>query len=131
MTPWTARLCSLLLLGVLVACEDETPYHHTLVLPSGKEVKVIALGSSFSIPDEPALMLRYETNLSIDDASALEQEVDEVWSRFVHEVERVDATRAIIRINEVSTSQTSAKLAASFSFKKRKDGSWEKVKNAS
>ena len=69
-------------------------------MPSGKKVKVIAVGQLNFSNDSPALMLKYQTDLRISNLPTLRKEVDEIWSVFKGDVEKAKLTTAIISANE-------------------------------
>jgi len=50
-------------------------------LPSGREVKVLGVTEMFFSKGDPALMLKYRTDLRLDDQEQLLKEVEEVWRR--------------------------------------------------
>jgi len=50
-------------------------------LPSGREVKVLGVTKMFFSKGDPALMLKYRTDLRLDDQEQLLKEVEEVWRR--------------------------------------------------
>ena len=122
--PASRRLPLLFLVVSLIACSTQQPTHE-VNLPSGKKVKVIAVGTMNFANDSPALMLKYQTDLKITDKATLRREVDEIWPVFKTEVGRPNLTNAIIRANETPKGtiiQTGA--AYNFVFKKSPDGSW-------
>src|ERR1043165_1178547 len=49
-------------------------------LPSGEEVKVLGVGRINFPRSGPALMLKYQTDLRMDDTSALHAEVQRIWA---------------------------------------------------
>lgn len=100
---------------------------HVVKLPSGKEVKVIAVGPiQFADPKSPpALMMKYQTDLKISDKVNLRKEVDEIWSYFKNDAEQNHFTGAIISANEAPSGllfKTSE--GYNYVFEKRADGKW-------
>ena len=99
-------------------------------LPSGQ--KVLVLGTTklyFSSGDNPCLMLRYQTDISITDVQALEKQADDIWSRFKPDVEKANFICGVTKAQEVPTSEGVMKhyRAYSFVFKKSSDGTWSKL----
>lgn len=93
-------------------------------LPSGKQIKVVSIvPMHFSGGD--ALILNCETDISIDDKTALRKEADEIWSLFRKNVEDASMTNGVIRVThpEGSGSITQSK-GYGFVFEKRGDGQW-------
>ena len=127
-----ARTLALVLaVGGLLACGTASQ-HEIVRLPSGKEIKVLGIGKVSFTQDEPALMLKYQTDLSLDDRSALQEEVNEIWQVFLNDVEKANLTRAIVSANEVPKGGIiNTNRAANFPFRKLADGTWEQVKGAS
>ena len=73
-------------------------------------------------------MLKYQTDLSLDDAPALQAEVNEIWQVFVHDVEKANLTRAVISANGIPTGGlVKTSRGVNFAFKKVDDGTWEEV----
>jgi len=96
-------------------------------LPSGREVKVIGITKMFFTKGDPALMLKYRTDLRLEDHDQLRKEVEEVWQVFRVDVERAGLKAAVISVQEqpkrvliVSTSK-----GYNFVVKKSEAGTWE------
>src|SRR5260221_3777259 len=75
--------------------------NETLKLPSGRTVKVLSVSKVELSRGVMALMLRYQTILSVSASRALSHEVDEVWKFAVKDVEHYGYNEAIISSNEV------------------------------
>jgi len=120
------RQAGAMLLGVLfLACGGSQPNYEVKHLPSGKDVKVLGVGKMYFSRDEPALMLKYLTDVAIDDEDALQKEVDEIWPFFRVDVEKAQLRTAIISANEPPTGVViSESRAFTFVFKKADDGTW-------
>jgi hypothetical protein len=89
---------------VLAACTAGPGPQYTIQrLPSGKAVKVIGVMKMHFSKGEPALMLTYQTDLRIDDAAALRQEVEEIWPVFRVNVEQAQLGGAVISAREAPT----------------------------
>ncbi len=97
-------------------------------LPDGRIVKVLSVSKVESSKGVMALMVRYQTNLSIEEHKALGDEVDDVWKFAVKDVERDGFTEAIITPNEVHKGifLTSNRML-NFIFEKSADGKWTRL----
>src|SRR5207342_172685 len=67
----------------------------TISLPSGKQVKVLGIHTLVFAKDPPALMFSYQTDISIDNKSALQREADEIWPVLRLDVEHAGLTAAV------------------------------------
>jgi len=94
-------------------------------LPSGKQIKVVGIVPMHFANGSEALILNCETDLSIDDKTALRKQADEVWSRFRKNVEEAHMTNGVIRVThpEGGGFITHSK-GYGFVFEKRADGQW-------
>lgn len=113
-----------LLLVFMCGCSQD-PQYKLVNLPSGKIIKVMGIGKMFFTKDDPALMLKYETDNSIDNKDLLRLEVEEIWPLFKSDVEHAKLTIAIISAHEPSKG-TFIKTRRSFNFvfKRMEDGKW-------
>lgn len=125
--------CLLIVVALIagVACQSQAQALREVALPSGKKVKVIAVGQIHFQNDSPALMLKYQTDLKISDTAALRKEVEEIQAAFKMEVEQAKLTNAIISANEAPHGLI-LKTATGFNFvyKKSADGRWELLGDA-
>jgi len=72
-----------------------------------------------------AMILNCETDISIDDMTALRKEVDEIWSIFRKNVEGAGMTNGVIRISHPEGSGlVTHSRGFGFVFEKRADGQW-------
>ena len=124
------RKILIIIVAVLIsACGQSTNNFQTHTLPSGKQVKVVGVGKIFFSNDKPALMLTYQTDLSIDDKQALSNEADEIWDTFRIDVDKAGLSTGIVSANEqkkgfiVTTSR-----GFNFVYKKSPDGQWARTK---
>lgn len=86
---------ALSVLFVLSACGGSprtSPGYRVMSLPSGEQVKVLGVAPMSFAESGPALMLRYQTDVNLDDTLALRAEADRIWVMF-----RVDADSAHVR----------------------------------
>jgi hypothetical protein len=96
----------------------------TVTLKSGRTVEILGAGKVQFSNDAPSLMLRYETSLPSDDAAALRLEADEIWDRFIHDVERAGLTGGILHALPKSIAKVIVSdVAFNFFYVKRGD-SW-------
>lgn len=97
-------------------------------LKSGREIKVMSEMKIFFTGGEPALMLKYQTNLDLTDQAKLHDEVMDIWSEFRSDADRAGVQNAMISAISVpqggiiKTSQGS-----SFLFKKTPSGQWQEI----
>ncbi len=97
-------------------------------LPSGRIVKIAGVGKICFSNDDPALMLKYYTDVPITDTGALREEVEDIWQSFKFDVEQSGLKSAIISANEMSTGIISKTKGFNFVFKTQGDGSWAMLK---
>jgi hypothetical protein len=95
-----------------------------LTLNSGATVEILAVGPLQSTAGWTALMLKYRTTIPLAEAGRLRREVDEIWERFVVDVEGSGQQIALISANEPDSGGiVSATNSFNFVFQKRM-GSW-------
>ena len=101
-----------------------------VTLENGEKVKLLSMGPfHFKNGDPPALVLTYETEIDLSKYSELKSEVDQIWKKFRHDVERTGFTVAAIRAQRSSKGQGARKSQGyGFVFLKKKDGSWKHKK---
>ena len=103
----------------------------TLKLPSGRTVKVLSVSKIELSKGEMALMIRYQTTLSVDENKALIQEVDDVWKFAVKDVEHYGYNDAILSSNEVPKGIfVTANRMLNFLYEKGPDGKWKRLNRA-
>jgi len=103
----------------------------TLKLPCGHTIKVLSISKVEFSQGVMALMVRYQTPLSVDESKALSQEVDEVWKIAVKDVERAGFKEAIISSNEEPKGVfLSASHMLNFLYEKGADGKWTRLNRA-
>jgi len=116
---------ALLLLMICLACGSQTQNYKSFKLPSGKEIKVTGVGKMDFPNSDPALVMNYLTDISIDDKEALRQEVDEIWGVFQTDVENAKLKAGVIRATHVEGSGlVKSGKGYGFVFVKRDDGKW-------
>jgi hypothetical protein len=100
-------------------------------LKSGKEIKVRGAGKVFFTQAKPGWMIKYETNLNIDDVPALQKEAEEIWPLLEKDVEKGGYDSAILSANETPKKTSVGPFSLSnnrgynFAFEKTKSGRWE------
>ena len=117
-------VCLCLPMALALGCTSGPP--KTMVrLPSGNKILVFSEGPMYFSQSDPALMLKYQTALSLSDKVALQNEADEIWTKFQPEVEKGGFHHAILSANDkpkgfVITSNSSY----NFVYDQAPDGSW-------
>jgi hypothetical protein len=102
-----------------------------LKLADGREVKVLSVSCFEYEKGVMALMVRYQTSLSVDQRKELSDEVDEVWHLAQKEVERLGYSEAILSSNEVPKGIIlTASRMMNFIFEKGPDGQWTRLNRA-
>jgi hypothetical protein len=100
-------------------------------LPSGRTAKILSISKIEYSTGVMALMLRYQTTLSVDEHKALSQEVDEVWKIAQKDVDRCGYGEAIISSNEVPKGIfITANRMVNFIYEKGSDGKWTRLNRA-
>jgi len=103
----------------------------TVKLPSGHTIKVLSVSKVEFSKGVMAIMVRYQTSLSVDETKALSQEVDDVWKIAVKDVERAGYKEAIISSNEVPKGMfIYATHMLNFLYEKGSDGKWTRLNRA-
>jgi len=94
-------------------------------LLSGKKIKILGMGPMLFTSGKRALVLNYQTDISLDDMAALRKEVDSIWQSFRNDVEKADMNIGIIKACEAPKG-TFIKTTRSYNFvfKKDKNGMW-------
>ena len=116
---------TLLLLLTCIACGSQTQTYKSFKLPSGKEIKVTGVGRMDFPNSDPALVMNYLTDISIDDKEALRKEIDEIWGVFQKDVENANLKAGVIRATHVEGSGVvKSGKGYGFVFVKRDDGKW-------
>jgi hypothetical protein len=122
----------LLLLLLLHACGSDRrrqPTYQIHTLPSGEQVKVLGIGRINFAGSGPALMLRYQTDLEVDDTTALRAEADKLWEEFRKDAERAQVKSAVISANSApSGGLVSRGRMFNFVYEKDAQGSWHAVR---
>jgi hypothetical protein len=105
--------------------------NETLKLPSGRIAKILSVSKIEYAKGVMALMVRYQTTLTVDQAKALSQEVDEVWKIAQKDVDRYGYDEAIISSNEIPRGIfITANHVLNFIYEKGADGKWTRLNRA-
>ena len=118
-----------ILLSIAVACGGSPSPYQERTLPSGQTVKVLGVRKMFFTKGEAALMLKYQTDLNLDDQGALHREVLAIWDVFRQDVERAGLKGAIVSANERPVSHLfwSSNRSFNFVFERTEDGTWREA----
>ena len=100
-------------------------------LPSGRSVRLLALAQTG--PDtQPAVLLRYETMLPLENAAAVRGEAGEVWDKLRGQIESEGASAAVLQpTGSVSGWVFPFASSRKFSWRKNEGGQWTVVSKAS
>jgi hypothetical protein len=122
----TLRLVGVLFLAVVLFDCSPAPKGALLKLPSGKEIRVVSIGTMYFSADKPAWMLKYETKTPISNVPELRQEALEIWEQYQSTVERAGRSAAILSANEPMPNTFISKTSGyNFVVEKQSDGTWK------
>ena len=97
-------------------------------LPSGHFAKILSVSKIEYSKGVMALMVRYQTTLSMDEAKAVSAEVDEVWKFAQKDVERGHFGEAIICSTQtVKGILLTTSRETNFIYEKGTDGKWTRL----
>ena len=103
----------------------------TLKLPSGRVVKILSISKIEYSKGIMAVMIRYQTSLTVEERKALSDEVDDVWKVSQKQVERSGYNEAILSSNEVPKGIfVTTNRMLNFIFEKGADGKWTRLNRA-
>jgi hypothetical protein len=124
----TSVLC---VIGVLyLIFVPRAPPGQPYTLPSGKQIRITAVGPMYFSKDQPALMMQCDTETSIGNMPELRKEVDEIWEIFRHDVEAAHMKSAVIRMNHnVGTGLITRGEGYGFVYKQADDGRWHALED--
>jgi len=128
-----ALLLGLALLSLTLSPSRAAPLaqDQVLKLPSGRIAKILSVSKVEYSKGVMALMVRYQTTLSVDERQALSQEVDDVWKFAEKDVERGGFGEAIISSNEVPKGLfITTSHVMNFIYEKGPDGTWTRLNRA-
>jgi hypothetical protein len=122
-----STLAVTMVLLALGGCGSTEPGYTVHKLPSGREVKVLGITKMFFAKGDPALVLKYRTDLKLEDHDLLRKEVEEVWQDFRVDVEREGLKAAVISVQETPKRVLIVTKSRGYNFvvKKSDAGAWE------
>ena len=95
--------------------------------PATKQVRITGIQRINFPKGDSALVLNYETDISIEDKQALGEEVSEIWQRFQKEVEKANLNTGVIRATHYEgTGMVRKGNGYGFVFVKGADGNWQR-----
>jgi hypothetical protein len=129
--PLLPCLAALGLLILLPSLASATPLFEdeTLKLPCGRMIKVLSVSRIEYSKGVMALMVRYQTTLSVEEEhKALSEEVDDVFKVAQKQVERDGFHEAIISSNEIPRGIIlTTNRMLNFIFERGSDGNWTRL----
>ena len=109
--------------GATVLVADEV-----IKLPSGHLAKILSISRIEYSKGVMALMVRYQTSLSMDQAKAVSAEVDEVWRLAQKDADRAGFADAIISSTQtVKGLLLTTSRETNFIYEKGADGKWTRL----
>jgi hypothetical protein len=101
-------------------------------LSSGRTVRIISVAPMTFPESGPALILKYQTDLKVDQMTPLTQEVDEIWTDFKPQVEKAGFNGAAITAEEVPSGwPIYHSNAYTFVYTRQSDGTWQRLSSES
>ena len=120
----------LMLVAASFSCGSQAQNFKLFKLPSGKEIKITGITKMDFPNSDPALVMSYLTDISIDDKTALRKEIDEIWTVFQTDVENAHLKAGVIRATHVEGSGfVKNGKGYGFVFVKRDDGKWHSLED--
>ncbi len=124
----TALLLGFALILALPTQATALSQNQVLKLPSGRIAKILSISKIEYSKGVMALLVRYQTTLSVDERKALSEEVDDVWKVAQKDVEHYGYGEAIISSNEVPKGIfITANRMLNFIYEKGPDGKWTRL----
>ena len=97
-------------------------------LPSGHVAKILSVSKIEYSKGVMALMVRYETTLSMDEAKAVSAEVDEIWKLAQKDADKAGYADAIISSTQVVKGLLlTTSRETNFIYEKGSDGKWTRL----
>jgi hypothetical protein len=125
-------LLSLCFIFVFTSCSikgtNELP-NNVHKLRSGRLIKVVKIVVMQYHQSEPIMMLKYETNIDLNDVSHLHEEVMDIWSEFKTKADEKKVNDVIISAYSVSKgSIVQISKCYNFTFRKIAGKQWMEIK---
>jgi hypothetical protein len=116
-------------LVMLAGCTKPKPHVEIRKLASGEEVKVLGISKLKMSTSGPALVLRYQTDLNMDDESAVHGEAERIWAEFRKDAEQAQVQNAIVSANAPPDGEgvITHTRTYNFVFERTADGFWREV----
>ena len=126
-----SALCAALFLAVFAAIPAGASAfgaNEVIKRPSGHTAKILSVSKIEYSKGVMALMVRYETTLSMDAAKDVSAEVDEVWKLAQKEADRAGYADAIISSTQtVKGILLTTSRETNFIYEKGTDGKWTRL----
>jgi hypothetical protein len=125
-TLWSLVPSLILLTGC--GAGSQPPFHYRR-LSSGEQVKVLGIGKVNFGAIGPALMLKYQTDLNMDDEAAVHAEAQRIWAEFRKDADQAQVQSAIVSANSPPSGggAISHTRAYNFVFERRGAGEWHEI----
>jgi hypothetical protein len=125
-TLWKLLPSLLILSGCGSAAQPHFQYRR---LPSGEQVRVLAIRKVNVGASGPALMLQYETDLNLDDEAAVHAEVERIWAEFRRDADQAQVRSAIVSANAPPSGGgvISHTRSYNFVFERTGGGEWREI----
>jgi hypothetical protein len=119
--------CLVAMILALTGCGPGSTSYTAHRLPSGRDVKVLSVTKTLLAKGDTALMLKYRTDLRLEDHVQVRKEVEEVWQAFRFDVEQAGLKAAIISVHELPSHLLIVRTDKSYSFviQRSSRGIWE------
>src|SRR4051812_21673589 len=122
------HLATTVVLALTIACTSQ-PAFSVRTLPSGRQIKILALARMDSKEDGPALLLKYQTDNQIDDRRRVTSEIDEIFGALKFDCERANMRTCMISANEPPHGWIITKNRAfNAVFVQSNTGEWKKMR---
>jgi hypothetical protein len=97
-------------------------------LPCGHSIKVLSVSRVEYSKGVAALLVRYQTKLTVEERKALSEEVDDVFKATQKQVERDGIHETVISSNEVVHGMIlTSHRTLNFIFERGADGNWTRI----
>jgi len=101
------------------------PAQALLALPSGGRVRVLGM-TGIEVNTKPAVILRYQTFLTLKDAAAVRNEADEVWKRVRGEIESAGNGAVVLQATGgVAGWVFPSASTRSYAWRRERGGAWK------
>ncbi|HEX3972704.1 MAG TPA: hypothetical protein VHX19_15350 [Stellaceae bacterium] len=108
---------------MLLLSASDADAGQTLALSTGNTVQIVQVGPLYSTAGWKALALKYQTTTPLSNTAELRKEADEIWNRFIIDVEKSGDDAALISASQPTTGTITTAKEYNFVFQKT-DGIW-------